>query len=355
MSHENLIEDANRLDIKELASRFVELKKAGKEWHGPCPVCRGGTDRFYVIPNKNVAGCRVCANRWDTVALNAAVKNLSQIDSARELLGVTRTETTKAPILKPAVQVKDTPIDPVKWAEQARALISDAKKNVSLPAPAKYLTSRGISARTAERFHLGFTRDAWDPSIKGVREGIVIPWGDRQRIFAIKYRYIDALGDLRYGSKYGSDPVIFGAHIPKDSKTLVITEGEFNAMAIYESGANCNVVSIGSQRNTAGLEYVRDRIAGEYRYIVGWFDELSAFQTCKELVSPHMTGVISSKLGLDANEYLVTKGAEMLQSVLHAATMSKPGACPLCGGLGRYYHLATELVCPCMTKQRKAA
>lgn len=44
------------------------LKRAGREWVGPCPDC-GGDDRFSINPDKGVFYCRHCDARGDVIAL----------------------------------------------------------------------------------------------------------------------------------------------------------------------------------------------------------------------------------------------------------------------------------------------
>lgn len=43
-----------------LAKFGIPLKKVGREWHGACPFCRGGTDRFVVFEPKGNYWCRHC-------------------------------------------------------------------------------------------------------------------------------------------------------------------------------------------------------------------------------------------------------------------------------------------------------
>ena len=37
----------------------LDLTREGREWHGPCPLCGAGEDRFRVMPDGS-AFCRVC-------------------------------------------------------------------------------------------------------------------------------------------------------------------------------------------------------------------------------------------------------------------------------------------------------
>jgi hypothetical protein len=355
MSHENYIEQANELDIKELAERYVQLKKGGKEWRGPCPVCKGGTDRFYVIPAENRAGCRQCATGWDTVALNAAIKGITQGESARELLGITEVSHETRPVIKPAVKVEERELSPAEWHKKAMSTIEKGKLNASHSVFRNYLTTRGLTERTIARFHLGFTSDAWDPHMKAKRQAVVIPWASRQQIYAVKYRYIDDKGELRYGSLGGGSAVLFGSHIPKNYPVLMVTEGEFNAMAIYESGAEADVISIGSQNNLRSYEKLRP-IADQYKYIVGWFDEIDSYLRFKDAMGGLTNGIISKGLhGMDANDVLLSFGHEAIAAYIERSLKVPTDICPLCEGEKRFYAHGADHICPCQFPDRKTA
>ena len=43
------------LPLAEEWAKACHLKKSGREWIGPCPLC-GGTDRFHVRDGSNGAG-----------------------------------------------------------------------------------------------------------------------------------------------------------------------------------------------------------------------------------------------------------------------------------------------------------
>ena len=38
------------------------FKKKGQEYHGACPVTGGGRDCFWIIPDRELLGCRACSD-----------------------------------------------------------------------------------------------------------------------------------------------------------------------------------------------------------------------------------------------------------------------------------------------------
>lgn len=55
------LQEARAIPIEEVANRLglADLKRAGRELVGPCPVC-GGRDRFGISPDRGVFNCRQC-------------------------------------------------------------------------------------------------------------------------------------------------------------------------------------------------------------------------------------------------------------------------------------------------------
>ena len=69
MFEPNLVDQAKRADILDVAGRYTPLKRVTTiEYAGPCPVC-GGRDRFGVNGRKQVWNCRGCDQGGDVVDL----------------------------------------------------------------------------------------------------------------------------------------------------------------------------------------------------------------------------------------------------------------------------------------------
>jgi Toprim domain-containing protein/CHC2-type zinc finger protein len=82
----------------ELERRDIELRRVGKEFIGPCPVC-GGRDRFAVNPGKRVWHCRHCDRGGDVIAL---VQHLNGVDFRMAINMLAGGETRPiAPLIKP--------------------------------------------------------------------------------------------------------------------------------------------------------------------------------------------------------------------------------------------------------------
>jgi hypothetical protein len=81
------LDQARQVDIRELASRYVQLKRVTSiDYAGPCPTC-GGTDRFGVNIRKQVWNCRGCDKGGDVIALARHVEGLSFREAVERLTG----------------------------------------------------------------------------------------------------------------------------------------------------------------------------------------------------------------------------------------------------------------------------
>ena len=83
-----------RVDFKDLVQRIpiervvdmlgLNLKKAGAQLRGPCPICDNGSDRCFVVtPSLNRYWCfGTCKSGGDIIELVAQVKRIPKKDAA---------------------------------------------------------------------------------------------------------------------------------------------------------------------------------------------------------------------------------------------------------------------------------
>ena len=95
---EDELHQARATPVLEIAKEHgAKLKRSGKQHEGPCPVCRDGDDRFWVVPSLNVAGCRGCDFRGDAIALEMHLSGSSFVDAVRALIGAGRRNANATP------------------------------------------------------------------------------------------------------------------------------------------------------------------------------------------------------------------------------------------------------------------
>jgi hypothetical protein len=188
-----------------------------------------------------------------------------------------------------------------------------------------YLCRRSIEINTACALDFGFVPDLFDPVDKSKRPSLLIPWIDGVgTIFAIKYRYIDEVAETDKGRRFrqesGSDPTLFGLNTASVGNTaLIAVEGEINAASIFQAmkGESCDVVSIGSERNSKALEVLDRLIAGRgYSETLIWLDAPETALRVGDRLDAHRPILMKSPNNRDANDLLCAYGPKGLRDLV---------------------------------------
>lgn len=308
------IDRVNQYDIRELASRYVELSKASvHELAGPCPKC-GGIDRFFV--GEHFWGCRKCPQSKTHGAINFVmwVRNCSFQEAVTALIGNTLLPaltrlTEPIPSAAPTVTWR-TP----QWQQRVRDLAQRAHHCLLTDTEGEqgraYLLCRGIHCDSWQAYQLGYSPRVSIPGTQGQHKvpAIVIPWIVQGMVRGIRYRFLDVQkghkqtayhGSSFTGSLYGGHA--FGGNIPSLS-TLLLVEGELNAVSCWQvsRATHLDVLSLGSESTHLTAAMVAKM--KQYRHIIAWLDRSDIVKN-KIAQIPGAFGVQSPD-GCDANDLL---------------------------------------------------
>jgi hypothetical protein len=244
------------------------------------------------------------------------------MEALRELTGESgyqHRQTQKQQPIKPPSNEWES----VEWQDTARAALS------SLKARSEEVTNswRGLSEQTIESWSCGFTSAKFDPSYGKNRPAFVMPWlSSDGKVYNVKYRFTnDRESKLRFISISGGNPIIFGEQMLVRNDLLIVTEGEINALSLWqECNSFADVVSVGSDSNNNSKEYVNSLIENRgYDQCLGWFDCPSKAITFRDFVPGSKT--MTSPGGKDANDIL--RAGFSLREVVEAALNAN---CSLC-------------------------
>jgi DNA primase len=253
-----------QVDLLDLVNRDTRLRKVagtrGGEYAGPCPSC-GGEDRFRVQPEQGLWFCRGCRDRWadaidyvrwrDGLSFTEAVQALGGVGPARIAYG------RRLPSLPPPL-----PVPSKLWQARAQDVVVEAANCLWSERGAKalaYLRARGLSDETIGTYVLGYIPEVrWDDPVPwGLKleddkkvwlpRGIVIPWimRDDDEVWSIKIRRPG--GEPKYIAVKGSVPTIFGTLRFRERDLLVLPEGEFDAMLLWQHANDiADVLTLGA-------------------------------------------------------------------------------------------------------------
>ncbi|MGD1075934.1 MAG: DNA primase [Thermodesulfovibrionales bacterium] len=178
MSTERLVEELRaRLDIIDVISDYVELKRSGRNYKGLCPFHSEKTPSFMVSPEKQLFHCFGCGTGGDSVNFVMKYENLSFPESLRLL-------AKKAGIdlrgFRSGGDQEDTREQLIAvLAEASKAFAANLRKTDTAHS---YLRERGITDETARAFSLGYAGKDWhflsrSLRIKGFADALVLQSG----------------------------------------------------------------------------------------------------------------------------------------------------------------------------------
>lgn len=145
-----------KVDIFDVVSRRVKLRRLGAYWKGPCPFHSETDASFTISPEKKIFYCFGCHEGGDAVAFVAKIENVPQIEALEILAKEFAIKIPKELMAQCFAESKDK--DQLTAAKKACAVFASwaneqLKKNLLAR---KYLEDRGVSQESIERFNLGF-------------------------------------------------------------------------------------------------------------------------------------------------------------------------------------------------------
>lgn len=317
------------VDLRELAAAYTSLhRESSTEQAGPCPKC-GGHDRFRAAAAWFF--CRQChPKRGDCFEFIIWLHGCTFKEAAAILTG----EAIPQPIAIRRPDAKRSIAREWDAAKAAAALASyqDALWDEANVVAHEYLEQRrGLDPHTWLLYGLGYRHDAplpntWDAQTRAYchppQPAIAIPWYRKQELVAIRYRFLTAhtytgIGEQeprteKQTSRGNFTGHIFGGHVirryngqePPKARTLVIVEGEVNAMSIFQIARDTgvDVLSLGSERQQLAPTVIEH--AQRYRLVLLWADrEVIARQLMTTVPGAF---AVTSELcgGKDANDLL---------------------------------------------------
>ncbi len=301
----------NEIDCRKYIAESLPLygKDTAKEWAGACPWC-GGADRFHVSADGWFCreGNGHCGRKGDIVRFVMERQGLTFAGAIDHLLQWQGGQPL--PATRPHKEGKsgwDWRGD--EWQQMATTEVF--RSHDRLQHVMEYLKGRGITPDTASAYELGYGQGWYGPD--DMRAAVTIPWFDANLMTCVRYRFVKPDPDgLRYrlgkfpknGSGSAGEMTLFQPPMRR-SDIVVIVEGEFNAMSIYQATAY-DAYATGSQSITAAqLDAIR-QTADTYERVLVWQDEPEAAQKLAAMLPNALamrSPVVNGKK-LDANELL---------------------------------------------------
>lgn len=235
ISESTITEIRNSANTYEIVSSFIQLKKKGVDYVANCPYHDEKTPSFSVSPAKNIYKCFGCGKSGDGITWLMEHERMNYIEALKWIaeknnIHIEEVGTRKV-IQKPVPRLEKLSAETIDWFEQHRK----------------------ISNNTLLRFGVTESME-WMPKAQCVVKTICFNYFKDEQLVNIKYR---AKGKDFMLAK-DAELIFYNIDSIKDEETVFITEGEIDAMSLYEAGIY-NVVSVPNGAAVKGvtrLEYL---------------------------------------------------------------------------------------------------
>ncbi|MBU0472883.1 MAG: DNA primase [Bacteroidetes bacterium] len=159
-------------DIVDLISRFVQLRKRGRNYIGLCPFHNEKTPSFTVSPDKQIYHCFGCHAGGNSFRFLMDYKNISFVESVQELadnLGIKIEENSTPNVEEKSEYEELYEINVIA----AKFFSSNLLKNPKGEIARNYFKNRQIKPKTNTIFGLGFALNEWDLLLNHLKENKV--------------------------------------------------------------------------------------------------------------------------------------------------------------------------------------
>ncbi|HVL34556.1 MAG TPA: DNA primase [Burkholderiales bacterium] len=150
----------NRVDIVEVVSRYVRLKKGGANYLGLCPFHGEKTPSFTVSPAKQFYHCFGCGAHGNAIGFLMSYASLGYIDAVKDLAAGVGMQVPEAPPRSPEEAARRER-EPDLQAVMERAMAFYRAQLKKSPRAIAYLKGRGVSGEIAARFRIGYAPEGW--------------------------------------------------------------------------------------------------------------------------------------------------------------------------------------------------
>lgn len=273
----------DRLDIVDVVSQQVILKKNGNHYWGLCPFHKEKTPSFSVNPSRGIYKCFGCGAGGDAITFIMKTQNKEFMDVIKELADKFGLEMPHKFHKLESKEIKDEMIKACAKAAEfynLRLLMDKEPETLNV---IDYLTSRGITKEIIQKYNLGIAPKAYAMFYKKFRHdfseevlekaGLVIKTREGEYIDRFRNRVIipiqNEFGDIvAFGARavekdqmpkylnsadsliYNKSKLLYGLYTAKDAikrdDSVVLMEGYFDVISAQAHGIENAVASCGT-------------------------------------------------------------------------------------------------------------
>ncbi|MCB9096263.1 MAG: DNA primase, partial [Arcobacter sp.] len=283
----------NHLDVVDVVSQFIELKKSGANFKACCPFHGETTPSFVVSPAKQIYHCFGCGAGGDSIKFVMEYEKLSYPETIEKLASMYNVNLDYE-------NNSDEKKQDTKILEEVNKFYQ--KLFVNNNASKEYIKDRGISDFSIEKFEIGYAPASIDTinflksNHYNLTEAIdlgIIDTGTNglysrfiERItfpiYSINGKLVGFGGRTITGhnAKYVNSPqtklfnksrLLYGYNLAKEkiykNKQIIVCEGYLDVIMLHQAGFNTAVATLGTALTTEHLPLLR---RGEPKVILAY-------------------------------------------------------------------------------------
>lgn len=299
ISQETINQIQNRIDLIEVVSDYVSLKKRGSNWMACCPFHHEKTPSFSVSPSKGIYKCFGCGRGGDAITFIMEIENASYPEALKQLakkygIEIEQDEDLSAEEIAQQNEKESILIlhEFAKKYYQDLLWNSDAGKSIGL----RYFKERGFKQNTMETFELGFSLPEWEAFSKAAlkagyteqvleKSGLGIPKDNNRFIDRFRDRVIFPIHNvsgkvIAFGARilkkdkkqakylnspetpiYHKSQVVYGIYQAKkkirEEDRCYLVEGYTDVIALHQGGIENVVASSGTSLTKEQIRLIR--------------------------------------------------------------------------------------------------
>lgn len=298
-----VIEDIRlKNDIVSVISKYIDLKKAGKNYKGLCPFHGEKEPSFFVSPEKQLFYCFGCHEGGNVFNFIMKIDNLTFPEACEFLaeqagIKIPDSKVEKPGYIKEKERIKE--LNNLSAHFYHKILMKSTKAEEAR----RYLKNRGVKKETIKSFTLGFAPEGWDYLAnfllkKGFNEELLLKAGlcnesskgkkiyDRFRnriIYPIKDKRGDVLGfggrvlSEKVHPKYLNSPqtpvfnkrgILYGMDLSikqvRETESAIIVEGYMDTIMLYQFGFENVLAPLGTSFTEAQGRILKYNVKNVY-------------------------------------------------------------------------------------------
>ncbi|MBN1115085.1 MAG: DNA primase [Oligoflexia bacterium] len=161
ITQDNVRDVKDRLDLVDIASEWIDLKKMGDNYKGLCPFHREKTPSFVINQSKQIYHCFGCGAGGDLISFVQNVENLPFAETIIKLAALAGIEL-KEEGSAVSRRIADKKERLAELNLMAKDFFYKTLNSGTGNKGSEYAAKRGLSAETMEAFSIGYAPDAWD-------------------------------------------------------------------------------------------------------------------------------------------------------------------------------------------------